>query len=57
MSGGFRTVLHFNNPLAPCVPGSDGTRDLTIRNELVRLIDNVPKGSVIRGDLVRPGRQ
>jgi hypothetical protein len=49
MSGGFRTVLHFNNPLAPCVPGSDGTRDLTSRNELVRLIDNVPKGSVLRG--------
>ncbi|HYO58912.1 phospholipase D-like domain-containing protein [Archangium sp.] len=49
MSGGFRTILHFNNPLAPCVVGSDSTRDLTIRNELVRLIDNVPAGSVIRG--------
>jgi hypothetical protein len=48
-SGEVRTILHFNNPLAPCVSGSDGTRDLTIRNELVRLIDNVPKDSVIRG--------
>ncbi|ADO69270.1 uncharacterized protein STAUR_1466 [Stigmatella aurantiaca DW4/3-1] len=48
-SGGFRTILHFNNPLAPWFPSGDGTRDLTIRNELVRLIDNVPKGSVIRG--------
>ena len=48
-SGGFRTILHFNNPLAPCVASGDGTRDLTMRNELVRLIDNVPAGSYIRG--------
>ncbi len=48
-SGGVRTILHFNNPLAPCVKGSDSTRDLTMRNELVRLIKSVPAGSVIRG--------
>ncbi len=49
-SGGYRTVLHFNNPLSPCTPGSDSTRDLTIRNELVRLIDGVPAGSAVRGN-------
>jgi len=49
LSGGVRTILHFNNPLAPCVAAGDGTRDLTLRDELVRLIDNVPEGSYIRG--------
>jgi phosphatidylserine/phosphatidylglycerophosphate/cardiolipin synthase-like enzyme len=50
--GGFTTYAHFTNPYAPCVPTSaNAQQDQNIENELKRLIQSVPAGSYIRGNI------
>jgi hypothetical protein len=47
---GVLTWHHFNRPFNPCELGNGSTDDRHITNEVIRLINDTPAGSTIRGN-------